>query len=77
MEQRTCHRRSLDSLAYFGICVFFNMTLTTLICYRVIHHGKLVRAELGHGFSSVYFSVAGIVIESALPYTLSGIASLV
>lgn len=65
------------AVAYFAICVFLNMTLTALICYRLVHHGKLVHAELGDKFSSVYFALAGIVVESALLYTLSGIAFLV
>lgn len=68
---------ALVALAYFVVCVFLNTTLTSLICYRLIRHGKLVRAQLGQEHSSLYFSVAEIIIQSMLPYTLSGIAFLV
>ncbi|KAF8130302.1 hypothetical protein EV363DRAFT_1399472 [Boletus edulis] len=65
------------SLAYWCISVFLNTTLTCMICYRVLRHGRKVQEYLGHEYASFYFSVATIVIESVLPYTLSGIAFLV
>ncbi|KAI9457705.1 hypothetical protein HD554DRAFT_2301550 [Boletus coccyginus] len=65
------------SLAYYIVCVFLNTTLSSMICYCIIRHGKLVHAELGREYSLGYFSIAEIIIESALPFTLSGIAFLV
>lgn len=65
------------SLAYYIVCVFLNTTLTSMICYRIVRHGKLVHAELGREYSLSYFAIAEIIIESALPFTLSGIAFLV
>lgn len=65
------------ALAYLVVCVFLNATLTSLICYRLIRHGELVHAELGHEHSSLYFSVAETIVQSMLPYTLTGIAYLV
>lgn len=68
---------TLISLAYYSICVLLNTILTSLICYPIIRYGKLIRTELGHEHSAVYFAVAEIIVESALPFTLSGIAFLV
>ena len=65
------------SLAYYIVCVFLNMTLTSMICYRIVCHGKLVQAALGREYSLGYFAIAEIIVESALPFTLSGIAYLV
>ena len=60
------------AIAYLVVCVFLNATLTSLICYRLIRHGKLVRAEFGHEHASVHFSVAETIVRSMLPYTLVG-----
>ncbi|KAI9457703.1 hypothetical protein HD554DRAFT_1768688 [Boletus coccyginus] len=68
---------SRTALAYYTVCVFLNVTLTSMICYRIIRYGKLVQAELGREYSLGYFAVAGIIVESALPFTLSSIAFLV
>jgi len=68
---------SRTALAYYSVCVFLNVTLTAVICYRIVRHGKLVQAELGHEYSLGYFAVVEIIVESALPFTLSGIAFLV
>ncbi|KAF8556744.1 hypothetical protein OG21DRAFT_551315 [Imleria badia] len=65
------------SLAYWSVSVFLNTTLTCMICYRVMRHGKMVQEHLGHEYASLYFAVVTIVVESVLPYTLSGIAFLV
>ena len=48
-----------------------------MICYRVVRHGKTVQEHLGEEYASSYFAVATIIVESVLPYTLSGIAFLV
>ena len=64
-------------LAYWSVSVFLNTTLTCMICYRVLRHGRRVQEHLGNEYASFYFGVAAIVIESVLPYTLSGIAFLV
>ncbi|KAF8438571.1 hypothetical protein L210DRAFT_3544429 [Boletus edulis BED1] len=60
------------SLAYWSISVFLNTTLTCMICYRVVRHGRKVQEYLGYEYASLYFAVFSVVVESALPYTLSG-----
>ncbi|KAH0833921.1 hypothetical protein J3R83DRAFT_11106 [Lanmaoa asiatica] len=64
-------------LAYYTVSVFLNTTLTCIICYRIVRFGNKIRKHLGHEPASLYFTVATIIVESALPYTLSGIAFLV
>ncbi|KAF8124169.1 hypothetical protein EV363DRAFT_1354758 [Boletus edulis] len=59
------------SLAYWSISVFLNTTLTCMICYRVVRHGRKVQEYLGYEYASLYFAVFSVVVESALPYTLS------
>ncbi|KAG6374053.1 hypothetical protein JVT61DRAFT_4693 [Boletus reticuloceps] len=65
------------SLTYWSISVFLNTTLTYMICYRVVRHGRKVREYLGYEYASLYFAVFSIVVESVLPYTLSGVTFLV
>ncbi|KAF8130301.1 hypothetical protein EV363DRAFT_1450697 [Boletus edulis] len=65
------------SLAYWSVSVFLNTTLTSMICWRVLRHGRKVQERIGKEYASLYFAVATIVVESVLPYTLSGIAFLV
>jgi len=64
-------------LAYYSVSVFLNVLLTCLICYRVIQHGRRIRQHLGPDHATFYFSIVTLVVESMLPYTLSGVAFLV
>jgi hypothetical protein len=64
-------------LAYYSISVFLNATVTGIICYRVVHHAMKVKKQLGNEYASAYFGMVSIIVESALPYTLSGLAFLV
>ncbi|KAF8132481.1 hypothetical protein EV363DRAFT_1449391 [Boletus edulis] len=49
----------------------------TGVASQLVRHGRRVREHLGHEYASSYFAVATLVVESVLPYTLSGIAFLV
>ena len=48
-----------------------------MICYRLLSHAKSVKGCLGDHHASPYFSVMVLLIESILPYTMSGIAFLI
>ncbi|KAG9311429.1 hypothetical protein JVU11DRAFT_8542 [Chiua virens] len=63
--------------AYYTISVVLNTTLTCMICYRMVRHGKEVQQLLGYEYASLYFSVVTLIVESVLPYTVTGIAFLV
>ncbi|KAG6372977.1 hypothetical protein JVT61DRAFT_1727 [Boletus reticuloceps] len=45
--------------------------------FRMVTHVREVKKQLGADYASVHFSLLSIIIESVLPYTLSGIAFLV
>jgi len=64
-------------LTYYCVSVGQTAILTWVICYRMVTHGRVVRERLGQDYASVYFAVLSLVVESVLPYTLSGIAFLV
>ncbi|KAG9311430.1 hypothetical protein JVU11DRAFT_8543 [Chiua virens] len=64
-------------LAYYTVSVVLNTILTCLICYRMMRYAKSVQEHLGREYASLYFSIVTLIVESVLPYTLSGIAFLV
>ena len=64
-------------LAYYSTSVFLNTTLTCMICYRLLSHAKLVKECLGDHHASPYLSLTMLLVESILPYTLSGIMLLI
>ncbi|KAG6376837.1 hypothetical protein JVT61DRAFT_1863 [Boletus reticuloceps] len=65
------------ALAYYTLSVFLNTTLSCMICYCILQYGRKVREYLGHEYASLYLATITLVVESVLPYTLSGIAFLV
>jgi hypothetical protein len=64
-------------VAYFSISVFLNIAVTGIICYRMMYHAMKLKKQLGHEHASGYFNVVSVIVESVLPYTMSGIAFLV
>ena len=64
-------------LAYYSISVLLHATSTCMICCRFVCHAREVKEYLGEEYASPYFSLVMLFVESALPYTLSGIAYLV
>ncbi|EMD31796.1 hypothetical protein CERSUDRAFT_162569 [Gelatoporia subvermispora B] len=64
-------------LAYFSTTIGLNVLLTVLICSRILYHARKARRLSSHDMDRAYTGAAAIIIESALPYTLSGIAYLV
>ena len=64
-------------LAYITTSVILNAMLTGMIWYRLACHARTVKQYHGNGYAPSYFSIDALVVESMLPYTLSGIALLV
>lgn len=64
-------------LAYYSVSVGLTAILTLVICYRMVTHGRETKKQLGKDYASVYFALMSVIIESVLPYTLSGVAFLV
>lgn len=48
-----------------------------MICYRLLRHARIVRKYLGDKHASPYITIVALIVESVLPFTLSGIAFLV
>ncbi|KAN0085925.1 hypothetical protein V8E55_007059 [Tylopilus felleus] len=61
-------------LAYTIISVTLNATLTCMIWYRLTSHART--AKKCHGDDDG-IAIDGLVVESALPYTLSGVVFLI
>ncbi|KIJ16222.1 hypothetical protein PAXINDRAFT_11251 [Paxillus involutus ATCC 200175] len=68
---------SILGMAYYSTSVFLNAAVTGIICYRMVYHAMKVKKQLGHEHASGYFDVVSVIVESVLPYSLSGIAFLV
>jgi len=64
-------------LAYYSTSIALNVLVTSLICGRILLHARRLQNTLGRSVTRAYTGVASIIIESALPYTLSGITFLV
>ena len=64
-------------LAFYAISVFLSTTLTCMICYRLLRHASTIKECLGEQFASPYRTTVTFIVESVLPYTLTGIAFLV
>ncbi|KAF8841497.1 hypothetical protein BDN67DRAFT_1010570 [Paxillus ammoniavirescens] len=64
-------------MAYYSTTVFLNAAVTGIICYRMVYHAMKLKKHLGHEHASGYFNVVSVIVESVLPYSLSGIAFLI
>ena len=64
-------------LAYYSISTFVNLSLSCMICYRLVCHARIIKEYLGYKHASPYMAIVALVIESVLPFTLSSIAFLV
>ena len=64
-------------LTYVATSIGLNVLVTSLICGRILYYARVAQRQLGPAIAETYFSIATIIIESALPYTLCGVAFLV
>ena len=64
-------------LACYSVSVFLNAALACIICYRLVWHARTVEEYLGEEQESPYSGIVVLLVESVLPYTLSGIAFLI
>ncbi|TBU46070.1 hypothetical protein BD309DRAFT_1017388 [Dichomitus squalens] len=64
-------------LAYVSVGISLNFLVSTLICVRILLLAKRLEVALGEEAAHTYTNTATLIIESALPYTLSGLAYLV
>ncbi|KAI1793756.1 hypothetical protein LXA43DRAFT_875206, partial [Ganoderma leucocontextum] len=65
------------ALTYSCVVIALNITVSSLICIRLLHHAREIEGELGEHVASKYTGTVSLIVESALPYTLFGIVFLV
>ncbi|OBZ73320.1 hypothetical protein A0H81_06835 [Grifola frondosa] len=63
--------------AYYTSTITLNITATCIICGRIIYLGRGIESTARGRHAARYTGTMSIVVESALPYSLSGIAFLV
>ena len=66
----------LFAFTYYVVAVLLTTALTCMICYQLLRHAREVKELLGEEFASPYFTIAMLLVESVLPYTLCGIILL-
>jgi len=64
-------------LAYLCSTIGLNVIVTCFIVGRLLHFSRRTRHILGRDTVKTYTDLSSILIESALPYALSGIAFLI
>ncbi|OBZ73323.1 hypothetical protein A0H81_06836 [Grifola frondosa] len=64
-------------VAYSATVIGLNFMVSSLIIGRILFVAKRLQATLGRAVSQTYTGAASIIVESALPYTLFGIAYVV
>ncbi|KAF9235459.1 hypothetical protein BU15DRAFT_64815 [Melanogaster broomeanus] len=68
---------STYALSYYTASALLNSSVTGIICYRMVSHGMMVKKQLGQEYAHLYFNVVSIIVESVLPFSLSGVAFLI
>lgn len=63
--------------AYYVASLCANVFLTTLIIVRLLLHRKVVSEVLPEGYAKQYSSIAAIVVESALLYSIFALAFVI
>ncbi|KII95584.1 hypothetical protein PLICRDRAFT_26010 [Plicaturopsis crispa FD-325 SS-3] len=70
--------KSVDfGVPYTSLTISFNIIVTLLICGRLLGYRNQMRALLGAEHARTYTSLAAMVVESAAPFTILGIAYVV
>ncbi|KAI0057637.1 hypothetical protein BV25DRAFT_1909470 [Artomyces pyxidatus] len=64
-------------VTYYATSIGLNVLVTSLILGRILAFAHKSKRHFGDDGSSMYFSVASMIIESALPYSVAGIAFVV
>ncbi|KAK7468587.1 hypothetical protein VKT23_003091 [Stygiomarasmius scandens] len=62
---------------YAALTISMNIIVTILICIRLLSFRNQVLQVLGHEHAKMYSSVMSVMIESALPFTVFGIAYVI
>ncbi|KAK0434481.1 hypothetical protein EV421DRAFT_2062414 [Armillaria borealis] len=65
------------AIAWISLTVGFNVIVTSLICYRLLSFNIASRKTLPPELANSYTSISAMMLESAAPFTISGIVYVV
>ncbi|KAG7443430.1 uncharacterized protein BT62DRAFT_935046 [Guyanagaster necrorhizus] len=65
------------AIAWICLTVGFNVIVTALICYRLLSFHKVSRETLPSELTNTYTSISAMMLESAAPFTISGIVYVI
>ena len=67
----------LMSVVWFSLSVSLNVTVTSMICFRIMRMRALIRDVLSSDMSTTYTSMATMLIESAVPFSILGVGLII
>ena len=65
------------ALWWFALSAGLNVTITSMICFRILRMRAVTRNVLSPEISSMYTSAAAILIESMVPFSILGIGLVI
>ncbi|KAI0741915.1 hypothetical protein C8Q80DRAFT_1110638 [Daedaleopsis nitida] len=65
------------SLPYFSVAMSLNVLLTILLVGRLIYMSRQAKLTLGREHATMYNSIVAMLIESAVPFAVMGLAYIV
>ncbi|KAK0471097.1 hypothetical protein IW261DRAFT_1513054 [Armillaria novae-zelandiae] len=65
------------AIAWISLTVGFNVIVTTLICYRLLSFYRAIHKTLPSEMTNTYTSISAMMLESAAPFTISGIVYVI
>jgi hypothetical protein len=68
---------ALLSVLWYSFSVGLNVMVTSMICFRILRMRALTRELHSPELSSMYTSIATMLIESAVPFSILGICLIV
>jgi hypothetical protein len=68
---------ALLAVPWFALSLCLNIIVTSMICFRILRVRALTRATLSPEVSKMYTSIATILIESAVPFSILGIGLVI
>lgn len=65
------------SLPYFSISIALNILLTLLLVGRLFYMSERAKRAIGREHAATYSSIASMLIESAVPYAVTGLIFII
>ena len=65
------------SLPYFSVSISLNILLTLLLVGRLFYMSERAKRAIGREHAATYSSIASMLIESAVPYAVTGLIFII